>query len=256
MITRTIRLSTLLAGVLTGISLLSVPAMAQTVLKPGPIEGISLHVPNQRGHAWCEVIPIVGQGAAATAEVYNSTGFENCTAERTAHLDAKKLATDLGVGFVALNLKRFWAADEIFFYQAGETLSFQGVKAIWVASMNAEALKAGMTGNFYQAHQIKRDTNWLYKKGKPVYLLRAPEGKTWVLQVYGQQVDPTLSMENMDQLGSKLNLPAGWKFDVKVLDKDLAIEPRRAGGIAHIMRDNLTNTYQGCGYDDSCSYLP
>ncbi|HSN80801.1 MAG TPA: hypothetical protein VLR44_10520 [Rhodoferax sp.] len=232
------------------------PAMAQTQLKPGPIEGISLHVPNQRGHAWCEAIPIIGEGATATAEVYNSTGFENCTAERSAHLDPKKLAAELNVGLVALNLKRFWAADEIFFYQAGETISFQGVKAIWVASMNAEKLKAGLTGNFFTDTLIKRDTNWLYKKGKPVYLLRAPGNKVWVLQVYGHQVDPTLSMETMDQLGSKLKLPEGWKFETKILDQDLAIEPRKAGGVAHILRDNLTNTYQACGYDDACSFLP
>lgn len=109
------------------------------------------------------------------------------------------------MGLVALNLKRFWAADEIFFYQAGETISFQGVKAIWVASMNAEKLKAGLTGNFFTDTLIKRDTNWLYKKGKPVYLLRAPGNKVWVLQVYGHQVDPTLSMETMDQLGASSN---------------------------------------------------
>lgn len=238
------------------LTLCAMPTNAETPLKPGPIEGISLHVPNQRGHAWCEVIPIVGKGATATAEVYNSTGFENCTAERTAHLDAKKLATELNVGYVALNLRRFWAADEIFFYQAGEMISFQGVKAIWVASMNAEALKAGLRGNFFTAQKIKRDTNWLFKAGKPAYLVRTPEGKVWVLQVYGHEVDPTLSIETMDLLGSKLKLPEGWKFEVKVLEKDLAIEPRRSGGIAHIMRDNLTNTYQACGYDDACSYVP
>ena len=63
-------------------------------------------------------------------------------------------------------------------------------------------------------------------------------------------------METMDQLGSKLKLPEGWKFETKILDKDLAIEPRKAGGVAHILRDNLTNTYQACGYDHACSFLP
>ena len=89
------------------------------------------------------------------------------------------------------------------------------------------------------------------------YLLRTPEGKVWVLQVFTTDKDKTMSMETMDQLGSKLQLPEGWKFEVKMLDRDLSLQPRRvADGEAYIMRDNLGNTYQGCGFDAACSYLP
>jgi hypothetical protein len=93
-------------------------------------------------------------------------------------------------------------------------------------------------------------------KGKPAYVLRTPEGKVWVLQVYTKVKDSTLSMETLDQLGDKLQLPAGWKFEKLVLKEDLSLQPRWSDGSAYIMRDNLGNTYMGCGFDKSCSYLP
>ena len=236
----------------------AMPAVAANAISisPGAVAGVSVEVKNTRGYPWCEIIPIVGQGAEAVAEVYNSTSVELCPKEKSQLLDAKKLAEQLKLGHVAINPERFWIADEIRFYKAGEIVDFGPVKAIWVARMNADALKAGLMSGFFTAQTIQRDTQWLYKKGKPVYLLRAPEGKVWVMQVYGHQIDPGLKPENLDQLGAKLKLPAGWTFETKTLAADLSIEPGRAGGIAHILRDNLTNTYQGCGYDASCNYVP
>jgi hypothetical protein len=39
-----------------------------------------------------------------------------------------------------------------------------------------------------------------------------------------------------------------------VLTQDLAVDPTKANGIAHIVRDNLSNVYQGCGFDNACSF--
>jgi len=58
------------------------------------------------------------------------------------------------------------------------------------------------------------------------------------------------------QLGSKLKLPAGWKFEAKTLNKELTIEPGKSGGAAHIIRDELHNVYEGCGFDATCNYVP
>ena len=74
--------------------------------------------------------------------------------------------------------------------------------------------------------------------------------------VFTKAKDPTLTMETLDQLGSKLQLPADWKFEKLILQEDLSLQPRWSDGYANIMRDNLGNTYMGCGFDKSCSYLP
>jgi hypothetical protein len=60
-------------------------------------------------------------------------------------------------------------------------------------------------------------------------------------------------------VGGKLkNLPAGWKFETKVLTEPLSLDTNRAGGWAAIIRDELHCTYQGCGYgtDASANYIP
>ena len=92
-----------------------------------------------------------------------------------------------------------------------------------------------------------------------MFLLREPGGPVWVLQEYTKAVDPSLTPDNLDQVGSKLkNLPKGWKFETKVLTKDLSLDTGRCGGWAAIIRDDLHCTYQGCGYgkDTSANYVP
>ena len=47
---------------------------------------------------------------------------------------------------------------------------------------------------------------------------------------------------------------AGWKFRTKVLDADLEITPPVPGGLAIVMQDEFRNTFEGCGYDEACTY--
>jgi hypothetical protein len=51
-------------------------------------------------------------------------------------------------------------------------------------------------------------------------------------------------VQRLKDLGSTLELPPGWKLRVKVLDEDLTI--RAVNGIAHIVQDDLENTYDLC----------
>ena len=70
-------------------------------------------------------------------------------------------------------------------------------------------------------------------------------------------VDPNLSYADLKNLGSKLKLAPGWKFQVKVLDRDLEIQA--INGVARIVQDDLENTYDAC-FEDSgqkaCSFKP
>ena len=64
------------------------------------------------------------------------------------------------------------------------------------------------------------------------------------MQASAQIVDPNLTYEQLANLGSKLKLPAGWKFRVTVLDRDLNI--KAINGDAWIVQDDLENTYDKC----------
>jgi len=76
------------------------------------------------------------------------------------------------------------------------------------------------------------------------------------MQSYATEVDKDLSFDQLSNLASKLSLPEGFKFEVKTLTKDLTIDPRKADGLAHIVRDNLHDVYEGCGFDAACNYTP
>jgi hypothetical protein len=41
-----------------------------------------------------------------------------------------------------------------------------------------------------------------------------------------------------------------------VLDRDLTVEPPPPNHLAWVTQDEFLNTYQGCGYDAACNYVP
>jgi hypothetical protein len=73
---------------------------------------------------------------------------------------------------------------------------------------------------------------------------------------YTTEVDTDLSLDQLLNLVSKLKLPDGFKFEIKKLPRELTIDAQRANGLAHIIRDNLHDIYQGCGFDNACNYIP
>ena len=67
-------------------------------------------------------------------------------------------------------------------------------------------------------------------------------------------VDSTLSYDKLATLGDKLKLPKGWSYHVYTPAQDFAISA--INGNAHIIQDELMNTYDGCYSEDgqsSCS---
>ena len=105
----------------------------------------------------------------------------------------------------------------------------------------------------YQSTTIERDTEYGYPAGRPVFILDDPDGSPWVMQAYSQIVDPTLTLADLADLGTRLKLPPGWKYRTATLTRDLSVHP--VDGTARILQDELENTYDQC-FDTACSYLP
>ena len=101
----------------------------------------------------------------------------------------------------------------------------------WAGDMTG----AEMIAQFQSAYVpslIQRNTNWIFHAGKPLHVLRDPNGTVWVLQEYTKAVDPSLTPDNLNTVGSKLkNLPAGWKFETKVLTENLSLDTGRCGRV-------------------------
>ncbi len=214
-------------------------------------------VKNTRGMAFGGAAVIVGTGRHERAHVYTATSCADLVPGSIEKIDAKKLAADFGPGvkMVIPNAGRYWTMDEVGMY-VGEVVDFQGAKLCWGGDMTGDEVKAHFAAP-YAVGKIQRNSEWIYKAGKPVYLLREPGGIVWVMQEYTKVVDPSLTIDNLNTVGSKLkNLPAGWKFETKVLTKDLSLDNRRTGLWSSIIRDELGNTYEATGFDDLANYVP
>ncbi|HXW21012.1 MAG TPA: hypothetical protein VEK35_10960 [Roseiarcus sp.] len=246
-------------------ALYAVPASAASAdsiqLKPGPSPGQTAHRANLRNTAFCEIAVVLGASSNNVAQFYGATaaGVE-CPPDKFAAIDPKALADELGASSVLMSptpqsARRYWVADEIWDYGVGETIDFHGVKAAWTASMSPELL-SNMISTPYTAAEMRQESERLYAKGAKVFLIHAPDGKTWVMQSYATEVDAELTFDRLSELDNALKLPDGYRFEVATLRQDLTIDSRRAGGLAHVLRDELHNVYAGCGFDAACSYIP
>lgn len=231
-------------------------------LKPGPIAGKTIYVGNASNYPYCELEVVTGgllEGI--TVQVYNTSGLERCVPGTLDHIDAKTLAEKLGARAVVKNPTRYWLPDRLWSYDAGEEFDFDGVKATWMAALKVDLAKMEKKQHepfpAYQELKVVRHSKYEWLKGSQVYLLRSPNGKVWVMAAYTTLVDKSLTPAGLAKLGTKLELPAGWKYEVKTLDRDFTLAPPASTGyLAYAVADDLQNVYQGCGFDDACNYNP
>jgi hypothetical protein len=212
---------------------------------------------NTRNKAFCGLGAFVGVGPTQRAHVYTAAALDELTPESHKQMDAARLARQFEVDMCAVNGGRIWLMDEMDI-QGGDIVDFDGVKLMYGGEMTAAEMMSQMM-NAYHPSLIYRNSNWIWHAGTPVHLLREPSGTVWVMQEYTKDIDPTLNLDNLHEVGGKLkNLPEGWTFETKVLTRELSLDTARCDGWAAIVRDELHCTYQGCGYgaDTSANYVP
>ncbi len=226
-------------------------------LRPGPNPCNRIHVKNTRDQAFAGCAVIVGTGRNARSHMHATTGISVATAKTPDMINPEKLARELGVEMCAVNRGRIWTIDEAEFL-GGYIVDFHGVKMTWVGEMVAANLLEQFH-NAYLPSLIQRFTAWTFHVGKPIHVLREPNGPVWVMQEYTKMADPSLNINNLHTVGKKLkNLPKGWKFETIILTEELVLDTMRSDGWASILRDELGCTYQACGYggDTSANYIP
>ena len=209
---------------------------------------------NLRDLRYAEVFLIGGNGLTKNlkAAFYNSTDLNNSADPRDTcpqalwdKVDAEAQKKKYDVLSVFKNGPRHWTMDWIEL-PVGTERDFDGFKARWFGQVNLpkkmNVHEKGSTA--YKPTTVARSSQMGFLKGKPLFILDDPEGNPWVMQAYGLIIDPSLTYESLNDLGSKLKLAPGWKFRVKVIDQDLTI--KAVDGIAHIVQDDLGNTYDQC----------
>ena len=251
---------TLAMSVLCAGAIASVAADRKPI--PVPSSPKDMKYTSLRGVIYCEVWLFKGTPETGVAGVYYNTSNLNNSANKTDTCPAsmwdkvtvKSLESQYDILAAYKNGPRGWTMDWIKL-PVGPVVAFDGIQTRW---MGQGELPKGMGLQAahmepYKPLQSHRKSTMVFEKGKPVFIIEDLEGTPWVMQAFGQIVDPTLTYDSLKNLGDKLKPPAGWKYRVAVLDKDLVISTPQ--GYNWIVQDELQNTYDACK-EGACNYRP
>jgi hypothetical protein len=191
------------------------------------------------GKRYGEVLLVTPGEAGPQATVYNSFPLNDCPEELWSALDAHTIATEHGAAAALLNGPRYWLMNAIEKDQQGPqiTKNFGGIEMI----MQATVLLSSMNPAPYLANKVNRHTVFVFNAGEQIYELIDTHAQHWVMQTWSQVADATLSRADLPGLASRLELPAGWTYQPRVLTSELRIDT--SSRAAQVLQDNLTNSY-------------
>ncbi len=196
-----------------------------------------------RGRRYCELWIVQGKLNKLEISVFNTLGCNDCPPALWNGLNKEKLRDSLKARFVVMSGPRVFVMDKIGHAKESKPkVSFQGLQFVEMATVPV-TMQDVMQGKpkSYKENKIARNTEFIYSKGSKIYQIHNAQ-HTWIMQSYASDAKHIKSSSDLDNLGQKLKLPAGWKYEVLELENDLIIEPE-AGGFAYVLRDDLQNAY-------------
>jgi hypothetical protein len=194
---------------------------------------------NLRNVRYCEVLVVDRQLKSTWAKVYNTIGLNDCPADKWNALDAKSLKKERGATAVILNGPRYFVMDRNALRRPGEVDHFDGLDMRLLAILEIKDMAKRVP---YTENTVQRESQYLYERGKYVYELISPQGKTYVMQSYSVEVDKSLNEDGLLKLSSRLKLPKGWQYRARKVDEDFAVS--NTGSQAFVVQDDLRNSYQ------------
>ena len=229
---------------------LAMPAAASAAKSQVSV-GVNPKMYNER---YCEYLFVhttpTAAGTKLVGDVWNTFGLNKCPADKWAASDKTSLAALFpGTLVVKINGPRYWLInnatitwDSRIDPRGGKVRQFPGLKMRFLTSVDVP-LSAMATGGItpYAETIVNRRTNFNWSRKYPIHELVSPAGKVYAMQAYSQIVNKTLKLKDLAGLGSKLALPAGWKYRTRKLKKDLTL---RTKGASIVLQDELQNTYQ------------
>jgi hypothetical protein len=206
-----------------------------------------------RGGRYTEIFLIGGDVAAGqlVAGVYNTAGLndpggtgDTSPQALVDRVDVDAVKEQYGVLAAFKNGPRLSCLDwsEI---MVGQERDFMGLKARWVMWLDVPKEIRAHQSVAYKAMTGKRDTQFGFNAGSPVFLLDDPDGTTYCMKSASLITDPNQTYESLPDLGGRLKPPPGWRFRTQVLEQDLVLTPD--GTAVIITQDELGNTYDRVG---------
>lgn len=211
-------------------------------------------VSNLRDVRYCEVLPVVvDKGTQAqTLWIYNTLCCNHCPPKEWGGLSWQQAVADFnqqnpGYNAVAaiMNGPRHWIIDQLKgsgISADGPPCTFGGIEMIFRGQIQSKGVEAIVENKPWVPHQVERQTVYTYNAGEYVYELKTPEDDIYIMQSYSQQVDSSLTMDQLPSLGPKLTFPTpGWIYNAHRLEQQFVLTTTTT---ATIIQDNFKNTYQ------------
>jgi hypothetical protein len=184
-----------------------------------------------RDARYCEIIPVVRRGIYFIGTVCNTLGLNDCPPEVWEKITETAMKKRFGAMMAVLNGPRHFVMDAI--GAAGDTASGATVEAGGLKLTARATIKLrliNMRTKPYRERTVDRETRYVFR-----------DGARYAMQSYAEMKDKSLSYADLPALGSRLKLPAGWRYETMTPDADLVLG---AKGKAIIVQDDLDDTYQ------------
>lgn len=195
-----------------------------------------------RGARYGEVLLVTGHLHRLEATVYNTLGLNDCPDDLWQALDAEAIKETFRARAVILNGPRYFLMDKIGTGDSKDDIvAFGGLRMRKLATLPLSPAALRGDRQHYTEQAVRRTTVYVYEQGSEVYELMAPSGTRYVMQSCARTVDPTLTVGELPRLGTRLQLPAGWRYETRRLADEWVL---RAGGEARVVQDELENSYQ------------
>lgn len=198
-------------------------------------------ISDMRGVRYGEVLAAFLRNDGIEAEVYGTQLLNDCPQHLWETLNADAIAKEMGAVFVKLNGPRHWMLDGFGTKVAVVEPVFREFNGIQMRRIAVVNLGADFAAGPYTERHVNRGAVFFWDAGKKVYELVDPSGAAYVMQARCIGVDPAMSEESLDTLGSRLAMPDGWSYCVRVLDKELVVDTTAT--VATVVQDEFENTY-------------
>ena len=211
------------------------------------------HIGNMRHFPYCEILSSRNKfGIFHLLEftAYNTFLF-GCDVEKWNEITQDYIRKHDSSSIVVLNGPRRWAFDTL---AVGSTFVDRSVTMFndlkWVVVGIVQATLYDMvvhflypSAKFYSERMVNRATTYVFRAGLPIHYLRAPTGKTYVMQSYSVQIF-NVTQSVLPVLDQHLSLPAGWTYHVRTLSNNLFLKAINDVGV--IVTDNFMSVYSYC----------
>jgi len=104
--------------------------------------------------------------------------------------------------------------------------------------------QGNLRGANYRPFVEEGKSHYIWNIGTLVHRLVSPEGDTYMMSSFTNEVAPTLTRDKLVNLGPMLNLPDGWVYQSYFLDKTITVRsgPENNNSIV-VLFDDLKNNY-------------